>query len=87
MLPHRMCLRHKTVSQWKITWFWEGMPRWRSHVVFTKEIPPKCIVKFHRVPLKAIPSFVLDVSRDLEKERPDRDRMWFLQRKYPLILL
>ena len=32
-------------------------------------------------------SIVITKSRDLEKERPDRDRMWFLQRKYPLILL
>ena len=56
-------------------------------MVFTKEIPPNPIVKFEGVPLKVTPSFVLDVSHDLEKERPDGDRMWFLQRKYPLILL
>ena len=56
-------------------------------MVFTKKIPPNSIVKFQGVPLKATPSLVLDESRDHEKERPDRDRMWFLQRNYPLILL
>ena len=30
---------------------------------------------------------ILDEIRHLEKTRPDRDRMLFLQRKYPLILL
>ena len=71
----------------EITWSWEGTPRSRSHLVFAKRLPPNPIVKFQGVPLKATPSFVLAMSRDLEKERPDRDRMWFFQRKYPLILL
>ena len=40
-------------------------------MVFTKKVPPNPIVKFQGVPLKVIHSFVLGVSHDLEKKRPD----------------
>ena len=40
-------------------------------MVFTKKIPPSPTVKFEGVPLKVTHSFVLDVSRDIDKERPD----------------
>ena len=52
-------------------------------MVLTKKITPNPIVKFQGGPPKATPSFVLAMSRDHEKECPDRDRMWFLQENTP----
>ena len=40
----------------------------RSHMVFTKKIPPNPIVKFQGVPLRVTPSFVLSIIREVATE-------------------